>query len=376
MKSILWSLPHKTPATDLGVNIQFHGAIDAATTAASIAGTLKAGGAPEYTLLISEPGLLTVETTGSTDTVGTLDNSADVELAHAESGGSGGNFKMVVPVPADTSYTLTITGQTSTTAGDYTLDMDFKVAMSATITGLTGVTVAGAPTWTGTGVTADDTTLQIQRRAADGNKPDEDYFLLTVGNDSGFLTVEADNDTTVAKDADTKGTLFGAMGEGPLEEQRAGQIATDTDSGPGTHFGFTVPVEAGKHYLVKVEGTDGVYTLRGAFTAATDHDSNANTDTIMPPTAPISGTLAASTGATQNANRYLLNIAESGALYLHTTGTTDVTGTLYGPDGTQVARDENSGDGNNFRIAVSVRSGLYLLEVERGRSARLRVPIR
>ena len=99
-----------------------------------------------------------------------------------------------------------------------------------------------------------------------------------LGNDSGFLTVEANDDTTAARDADTRGTLFGAMGEGSMMKMRTGQIATDADSGPGAHFGFTVPVEAGKHYLVKVEGTDGVYTLRGAFAAAVDHDR------ALPPT--------------------------------------------------------------------------------------------
>ncbi len=361
------------PAADLAVNIQFHGAIDAATPAASITGALRAGGTPTYTLLISAPGLLTVETTGSTDTVGMLDGPGDVgEIAQAEAGGSGDNFKIVAPVPANTAnYTLTVEGQTSTTVGDYALDMDFKVAMAGTIsalpgtTALRGVTVPPAPTWTGTGVPADDTTLQIQRRAADGNVADEDYFLLTVRANSGFLTVEANDDTTSAKDSDTKGTLFGAMGEGPMMEMRTGQIATDADSGPGAHFGFTVPVEAGKYYLVKVEGTDGVYTLRGSFTAVEDPDNDAATgDTITPPVNPISTTLAASTGTTQTVDRYLLSISESGALYLHTTGKTDVTGTLRGPDGSQIASDKNSGDGNNFRIAVSVGPGLYILEVK------------
>ena len=370
------------PTAALAVEVQFHGAIDAATTAASITGALTAGATPTYPLFISAPGLLTVETTGSTDTIGMLDDNDGDEVAQAESGGSGDNFKIVAPVPANAatqSYTLTIEGQTPTTAGDYALDMDFKVAMSAetaaeTITGLTGVTVAAGPTWAGTGVTADDTAydstndtpLQIQRRAADGSVADEDYFLLAVGPASGFLTVEANDDDTVAIDSDTEGTLFGALGEGPMMEMRTGQIATDANSGPGAHFGFTVPVEEDKHYLVKVEGTDGVYTLRGAFTPVANAGADAaNTDdTITPPVNPISGTVAVSGGTTQEAYRYLLSIEESGALYLHTTGTTDVTGTLYGPDGRQVARDENSGDGNNFRIAVGVTSGLYLLEVK------------
>ena len=46
-----------------------------------------------------------------------------------------------------------------------------------------------------------------------------------------------------------------------MEEKRVGQIATDENSGPNGHFLFSVPVEAGRNYLVKVEGTDGYYTL-------------------------------------------------------------------------------------------------------------------
>ena len=128
-----------------------------------------------------------------------------------------------------------VEGQTSQTTGDYTLDMDFKVAMSTT-SGLTEVPVVAAPTWTtGTVDPNDDTTLQIKRIAADGNT-DEDYFLFTPAN-SGLLTVNANNDADGStKDADTSGTLFGAMETGPMMEMRTGQIATDSDSGPGNHF--------------------------------------------------------------------------------------------------------------------------------------------
>ena len=55
---------------------------------------------------------------------------------------------------------------------------------------------------------------------------------------------------------------------------------------------------------------------------------------------------------------------ESGTLYVHSTGTTtDVIGTLYGPDGRQLGTDDNSGQGANFRIAVRVNPGLHIVEV-------------
>ena len=36
---------------------------------------------------------------------------------------------------------------------------------------------------------------------------------------SGLLTVEANDDTTAARDANTSGTLFGAMETGPDDEK-------------------------------------------------------------------------------------------------------------------------------------------------------------
>ena len=176
-------------------------------------------------ITITAPGLLTLETTGSTDTIGMLDDAITLVtlIAQAESGGSGGNFKMVVPV-AGVAHTLTVDGQDTRESGAYTLDMDFKVAMALPSASVTIMPATGDPInidpdsspWA-TGVltvAADDTTVQIQRRAADGNVADEDYFLFTPAS-SGLLTVNANDDNTAAPDANTSGTLFGAMGQGP-----------------------------------------------------------------------------------------------------------------------------------------------------------------
>ncbi len=335
--------------------VQFNGAIAATTVQRDR--TLSAGQQHIFPITVTAPGLLTVETTGSTDTIGMLDSTDNLtEYAHAESGGSGGNFKFVVPVAA-AEYEVVVEGQTTRTTGAYTVGMDFKVAMTTSATA-TGIDVAGAPTWASTGIPGDDTTLQIDGSA------DADYFLFTIDTDSGFLTVNANNDSDGStKDANTSATLYGAMGEGPMGEMRTGQIATDADSGPSGHFKFAVPVEAGGVYLVEVRGTDGVYELAFDFDAVTDA-----MEKITPPTSPLSGGLeAAASGADLDKDLYLFNIEESGTLYIHSTppstGTTDVYGTLYGPDGTLIAEDDDSGEGVNFRIAARVAPGLHLLEV-------------
>ena len=368
-------------ATDLNFAYTFNGAIDSTSVSATPAGTQKieasltSAKVDRYMLTVTAPGLLTVETTGSTDTIGALDltTGAVGEVAQAESGDSGDNFKIIVPVIAG-SYTLEVEGQTSRTTGAYALDMDFKVAMQgATPTTSSAddpVIGPAAPTWTNTPLSDDDdtdNTPPFQIRKVAETSADEDYFVFSVET-PGLLTVNANNDSVGSTtDANTKGTLFGAMGEGPMMEQRVGQIATDADSGPSGHFQFTVPVEANRQYLVKVEGTtEGAYILEFDFTEVTDTDNDDTNDVgqepITPPAAPISGILAE-----RGAHLYLFSIEEPGTLYAHTTGETDVYGTLYGPDGKNIAEDNDSGDDRNFRIAVQVAPGVYILEVKGNR---------
>ena len=330
------------PNTVPTLAVQFHGAIESTSPLQGLQGTLDAGDVDTRNIHITAPGLLTLETTGSTDTTGTFAMNPEVE-----SGGSGGNFKIVLPVEADdtpaAAQALKVEGQTSTETGSYTLDMDFKVAMTTTAT---AVDMATAPTWTNTAIPGDDTTLQI-----DGSV-DEDYFLFKP-TANGFLTVEA---TDVAgRDANTRGTLYGP----------AGQIATDSNSA-GDHFRFRVPVD-NMPYLVKVTGTTGGYGLRFTFATAHTQGTSASEGPAASPACPA-GTAAAyqicpSTGGAQERDRYLLTIMASGTLYVHTTGPTDTRGVIYGPNGAWLGEDDNSGQGTNFRIAVVVNPGLHILEV-------------
>ena len=350
-------------ATALTLNFAFHGAIvDTASAHTTLGGSLEAGGQDVYTINISAPGLLTVETTGSTDTSGRLSGT---ENAIDDSSGRGNNFKMVVPVLGGSDYMITVDGEEPTTTGDYTIDMEFKVAMgTATVSAGTAATIAAAPTWpasTGLGTTnSDDAVDTLELKSEYNNRVDEDYFLLTIAADnSGFLTVETSNVSGATRDADTTGTLYGPMGE----------IDTDLNSGAGNHFKTRTPVAEGIKYLVKVRGSDGAYQLDITLDAAEGDDLIMIPGTESGPdsldcTDNAPGEICTPTsGQPLEVERYAFNIEASGALYLHTTGSIDTVGTLYGPDGSIIASDDNSGDGNNFRIAASVNPGLHLVEV-------------
>jgi len=77
-----------------------------------------------FRVRVTQAGTLTVETTGSMDTVGTL-WQGDEEIMTDDDGGDGHNFRLVAPVAAGT-YVVAVRGYGAST-GQYTLDVNFVV---------------------------------------------------------------------------------------------------------------------------------------------------------------------------------------------------------------------------------------------------------
>ena len=61
---------------------------------------------------------------------------------------------------------------------------------------------------------------------------------------------------------------------------------------------------------------------------------------------------------------YSINVTKAGTLQLKTTGTDDTYGVLYGPDGKQIAEDNDSGEDMNFLITQAVDPGQHIVTVE------------
>ena len=102
--------PAIATATTLALNVSFHGAIEMDPATSDLRGRLQSDTPPDaYSIVTNAAGLLTLETAGSVDTVGVLRQAAN-NIAQADSGGAGDNFKIDVPRPAGT-YTLSVRGK-------------------------------------------------------------------------------------------------------------------------------------------------------------------------------------------------------------------------------------------------------------------------
>ena len=119
---VMTALEGGTPA----VSVAFEGVMSTTATDPDGGSFTQNNQRDTHTLRATDPGLLTVRTTGSAvDTKGTLnDNTSDI----ATDEGSGGNFEIVSPMDDDADYTVSVEGQTRGERGDYGLKVEFGVA--------------------------------------------------------------------------------------------------------------------------------------------------------------------------------------------------------------------------------------------------------
>ena len=98
---------------------------DSSSTSRTQGGRVQGGGDVDYfRLALHRAGTIVVETTGSTDTVGELEDDDGQRLASDDNGGSGQNFRISRTLSAGVYY-IKVRGANSATTGAYTLRVAF-----------------------------------------------------------------------------------------------------------------------------------------------------------------------------------------------------------------------------------------------------------
>ena len=269
-------------------------------------GTLTAGSSDYFQFSLSSNQIVTVTTTGSTDTTGHLYDSRDMELAMNEN--SGNNFRIERPlVPGD--YFVRVRGHDSSEAGAYELNVSGSAISTVTLGSMTsGTLTAGG----------------------------DDYFHFNLGSNQ-LLTAQTTGMT------DTTGHLY---------DSRGMELAMNENS--GNNFRIERPLVAGD-YFVRVRGHDssaaGTYELNVSGSAITTVTLGSMT----------SGTLTAGSD-----DYFHFSFSNGKVVAVYSTGSTDTTGHLYDSRGMELAMNENSG--NNFRIERLLFPGGYFIRV-RGHSS-------
>ncbi|MCB4751202.1 MAG: pre-peptidase C-terminal domain-containing protein, partial [Sulfurovum sp.] len=278
-----------------------------------------------FEMSITSAGTLVVETTGSTDTVGILYNASGTQIGYDNNSGTDNNFKISKKVVAGTYY----------------------VRVSASSSGNYGLVYH---------VTADDhgdtketATSITPTRTTSGNLEtagDEDWFKVVIPS-AGRLVAET-NGTT-----DTEGELYDVSGRN--------RIAYDDQDGVDNNFKISKFITTAGTYYVRVKHHSATET--GPYSLVVHFDDHNNTQDGATPINPTS-TTPGSFEIAGDEDWFKIIISRAGVLEVETTGRIDTNGILYDASGTQIASNENSGTGNNFKITQTVTARTYYVKVK------------
>ncbi len=265
-----------------------------------------------------------------------------------------GNPARIASGTTITDTTYTDTGLTSRTAYRYTVRA-VNSAGEGTATSAISVTpddhanalgVGATPVTSGTAITG---TIDVAG--------DRDYFSVEVTlGESESATIFA----TTTGSTDSAGRLYDSDGT---------QLASNNDDGAGFNFQLESTITASGTYYVRVNGGDqftttGDYSLTVTVTVVTpdDHSNIATGATPITSAAAIDGSIDPT--ADQDYFSFTVTTSTQVTVVAFTTGTLDTVGAIFNSSGTQLGTDNNSGEGGNFRIAVSISaSGTYYIRV-------------
>ena len=297
-----------------------------ATSGTAIAGDIETGDDEDYFSIqvtgTNDLVTLKATTTGMTNTIGTIYDSMGNQLATDDNSGEDMNFDVSAQIPGPGSTFYIKVASEGTATGEYSLTVTTTNTdhgnTRATATPLTG----GQPVATGERIAGDI-----------------DYFSIQV-SDVGVLRVSTTGTNLVGRVYDSGGNVVSD-----------GLLATISP-------GFSVQITSSGTYYIELRSISGTYTLT---VRLPDYGNQRAFATPVASGTPITGHIQAS----DDEDYFLIVVPGSSTLTAVSTGGVDTIGYLYDTDGTtQLATNDDDGEGGNFSISQSITTaGTYYVRV-------------
>ena len=259
-------------------------------------------------------GLLRVETTGSTDVVGALLNSAGTELREDDDSGGDKNFRITYIVTPGTYYvrvthfTQVLDDLDSVETGPYELVSSFSIAPTLSV----------GPTSTNI--------------VSDGAN---NSFAVTSNSTWSWTRNATWVTTNEAVDQSGDQTFTYSVAPNFTSSARSASIVLTTGELTATHS----------------------ITQSGA--PPDEHGNTTGTATLVAQNSITNGRI----GIPGDQDVFRINVTGNGTLTLNTTGITDTLGYLMDAAGTEVATDDDAGPESNFLLSHVVSAGIYYVRV-------------
>ena len=299
----------------------------------TVAGALGRGDRDYFRIDIGQAGTLTLATSGSTDTFGTLQDSGGTRIGQDDESGPNHNFSISTGSLNVGTYYLEVRGWNRLVSGSY------RLSVSGSARGQAGLPLVTAPSVSIDHIPAGDEHTAVQLGAT-----------LTGGNYDGTPEYEwrvtgALNDATAATPTLRRPEV------GSNTTATATLIVTVRGAGTNARSGSSVSVSASRPYLVRPVGVA---------VSRDDHGDSRVAATLL----PMRGTVAGDLGTRGDKDYFWFHLPSLAEVVVQTSGHTDTVGTLFGLNGGVIETDGSGGRRQNFKISRVLEAGYYFVEVK------------
>lgn len=309
----------------------------------SAVGNLERGGDLDvFRIQAPASGSLVIQSTGSTDVVGTLLNASGTVLSTNDNGAGTPNFRLTRTLTAGGTFFVRVSGKTTSTTGGYGVNVtlsgqpvtngDIEVTSSGTAVEMNSTLAFGSAIVSGTAVTK---TITL------ANRGNASLAINAVSiSPAGVFSTSTQPATSIAAGGQTSfNVAFRPTASGSFSATLT-ITSNDPDENP---------------YVITLSGT--------GTTSSSGGDDFGNTFTTAQVVARPSQTPGVINSGT-DIDMFRFTLTSQRSVTIKTTGSVDTYGTLYRSTGSVITEADDTGSNLNFTITRTLAAGTYYIAVE------------